>query len=211
MVEILKGIHSIDFSESQNHGMELWILDCSEGTVLVDTGMGEEVLGKIESELISFGKDWGDVEAILITHRHGDHIGNLKRVKKLTEAKVYSHEAEVSAIKDQTGVVAEALGHGARLSYCGGIEVVHVPGHTEGNCCYYLPVRKTLIAGDTVFGDENGNINAPPEKYCLDVKQAIRELERLRAYDFDHLIYTHGKDILGDAKEKVESLIKRTR
>ena len=44
MVEILKGIHSIDFSESKNHGMELWFLDCPEGIILIDTGMGDEVL-----------------------------------------------------------------------------------------------------------------------------------------------------------------------
>ena len=84
MVEIMDGVHSIDFSEKKNHGMELWILECSEGTVLVDTGMGDEVLGEIEGVLTSYNKGWGDVEAILITHRHGDHIRNLAKVKELT-------------------------------------------------------------------------------------------------------------------------------
>jgi glyoxylase-like metal-dependent hydrolase (beta-lactamase superfamily II) len=88
MGEILEGIHSFDFSESRNHGMELWFINCPEGVVLVDTGMGDEVLGMVEAELGSLGKGWGDVTAVLITHRHGDHVRNLARVKELTSAMV---------------------------------------------------------------------------------------------------------------------------
>jgi glyoxylase-like metal-dependent hydrolase (beta-lactamase superfamily II) len=211
MVEIMEGIHSIDFSESKNHGMELWFLDCPEGITLVDTGMGDEVLGMVEAELGSLGKGWGDVEAVLITHRHGDHVRNLAKVKELTGARVYCQAEEVPAIKEQTGVEPEGLAHGTTLPYCGGIEVIHVPGHTEGNCSYLLKERGVLIAGDTIFGDEEGNINEPPEKYCVDVVQATRELARLLDYDFDYLIYTHGKDILTGAKAKVEALVERTR
>ncbi len=211
MVEIMEGIHSIDFSESKNHGMELWFLDCSEGVVLVDTGMGDDVLEMVETELGSLGKGWGDDEAVLITHRHGDHVRNLAKVKELTGALVYCQAEEVSAIKEQTGVEPEGLAHGASLHYCGGVEVIHVPGHTEGNCSYLLKERGVLVAGDTIFGDEEGNINEPPEKYCVDVEQATRELARLLDYDFDSLIYTHGKDILTGAKAKVEALVERTR
>ena len=211
MVEIMDGIHSIDFSESKNHGMELWFLDCPEGIVLIDTGMGDEVLDIVEAELGSLGKGWGDVKTILITHRHGDHVRNLAKVKERTGAPVYCQMEEVPAIKEQTGVEPEGLAHGATLPHCGGIEVIHVPGHTVGNCCYLLTSRGALIAGDTIFGDGQGNINEPPERYCLDAEQATRELERLRAYDFDALIYTHGKDILTGAKTKVEALVERTR
>jgi glyoxylase-like metal-dependent hydrolase (beta-lactamase superfamily II) len=211
MVKIMEGIHSIDFSESKNHGMELWFLDCPDGIILVDTGMGDEVLGMLEAELGSLGKGWSDVEAVLITHRHGDHVRNLAKVKELTGATIYCQAEEVPTIKEQTGVEPEGLAHGAHLPYCGGIEVIHVPGHTEGNCSYLLNERGALVAGDTIFGDEEGNVFEPPEKYCLDAEQATRELERLIAYDFDALIYTHGKDILTGAKAKVEALVKRTR
>ncbi len=100
MVEIMEGIHSIDFSESKNHGMELWFLDCPEGVVLVDTGMGDVVLVMVEAVLGSLGKGWGDVEAVLITHRHGDHVRNLAKVKELTGAPVYCQVEEVPAIKE---------------------------------------------------------------------------------------------------------------
>ena len=211
MVEIMDGIHSIDFSELKNHGMELWFLDCPEGIVLMDTGMGDKVLDMVEAELGSLGKGWGDVKTVLITHRHGDHVKNLAKVKELTGSLVYCQAEEVPAIKEQTGVEPQGLAHGATLPHCGGIEVIHVPGHTEGNCCYLLTSRGVLIAGDTIFGDDQGNINEPPERYCLDAEQATRELKRLLAYDFDALIYTHGEDTLTGAKAKVEALVERTR
>ena len=100
MVEIMEGIHSIDFSESKNHGMELWFLDCPEGIVLIDTGMGDEVLEMVEAELDSLGKGWGDVKIVLITHRHGDHVRNLAKVKALTGAPIYCQAEEVLAIKE---------------------------------------------------------------------------------------------------------------
>ena len=210
MVEVLEGIYSIDFSEAQNHGLELWVLNCPEEVVLVDTGMGETAIDLIEAELASIGKTWVDVEIVLITHRHGDHIRNLKKVKNLTGARVMAQKKEAPAIEAQTDVEVEYLDHGGHLPYCGGIEVIHVPGHTEGNCCYYLPDKKVMIAGDTVFGDEEGNIFPPPEKYCLDVEQATREIKRLLNYDFDTLLYTHGKDVLKEAKRRVRELIERT-
>ncbi len=121
MVEIMDGIHSIDFSESKNHGMELWFLDCPEGIFLIDTGMGDEVLDIVEAELGSLGKGWGDVKTILITHRHGDHVRNLAKVKELTGATVYCQAEEVPAIMEQTGVEPQGLGHGAVLPLCGWI------------------------------------------------------------------------------------------
>ena len=146
MVEILERVHAIDFSEEGGAGMELWILNCPEGTVLVDTGMRELAIEGIEAELSSIDKNWRDIEKILITHRHGDHIQNLKRVHDLTGAEVLSHEDEAEALKEK-GVEVTRLKHGQVLPYCGGIEVIHVPGHSEGNACYYLASKKAIIAG----------------------------------------------------------------
>jgi glyoxylase-like metal-dependent hydrolase (beta-lactamase superfamily II) len=121
-----------------------------------------------------------------------------------------AHVKEAPLIKAATGVNVEGLAHKENLTVCGGIEIIHVPGHTEGNSSYYLPKLKALIAGDTIFGDENSNIIAPPERYSLDVNQATREIKRLLDYDFDMLFYTHGKDILKDAKKAVQMLVEKT-
>ncbi len=210
MVEVLEGVHSIDLSEAGDHSLECWVLNCGEGVVLIDAGMQEDALDRIGAELGSIGKGWGDVDLVLITHKHGDHIKNLPRVKELTGAPIKSQRLEAPLIEAAVGVEVEGLDHGEVVDYCGGIEVIHVPGHSEGNCCYYMRGLKAVIAGDTIFGDEEGNLTAPPERYCLDVEQATREMRRLLDYDFDYLLYTHGKDVMKDAKEKVKELVEET-
>jgi glyoxylase-like metal-dependent hydrolase (beta-lactamase superfamily II) len=206
MVEVMKGVHAIDLSEPGRLSLECYILNCDEGVVLIDTGMTESAIDLIGAELDSIDKGWGDIEKVLITHKHGDHINNLAKVKELTGVEVLSHSGDAGDIKESTGVEVKGLEHGDTLPYCGGIEVVHVPGHSEGNCCYYLPKKKAMIAGDTIFGDDEGNLEAPPERYCLDVEQAAREIKRLMEYDFDALLITHGKNTLKGAKEKVKRL-----
>jgi glyoxylase-like metal-dependent hydrolase (beta-lactamase superfamily II) len=68
-----------------------------------------------------------------------------------------------------------------------------------------------MIAGDTVFGDEEGNLIPPPERYCLDVRQATEEIKRLLDYEFDALLYTHGRDVTRNARDRVRELVERTR
>jgi len=207
MVKILDNVYSIDHSEAKNHSMESWILDCSEGTILIDGGMTPQHVDNIAAELKSMGKKWSDIKAILITHKHGDHIRNLPQLVELTGAPVQAHEYEAPLIKETVGVEVKGLEDHTVLPWCGGIELIHVPGHSEGNSSYYLKKHRAMIAGDTIFGDEDGNLMPPPERYCLDVEQATREIRRLLDYDFDVFIYTHGKDIIGGAKEKVKALV----
>ena len=183
MVKILDNVYSIDHSEAKNHSMESWILDCSEGTILIDGGMTPQHVDNIAAELKSMGKKWSDIKAI------------------------QAHEYEAPLIKETVGVEVKGLADHTVLPWCGGIELIHVPGHSEGNSSYYLKKHRAMIAGDTIFGDEDGNLMPPPERYCLDVEQATREMRRLLDYDFDVFIYTHGKDIIGGAKEKVKALV----
>jgi glyoxylase-like metal-dependent hydrolase (beta-lactamase superfamily II) len=210
-MEPLKGVHSIDNSEEKNHGMECWALDCPEGVVLIDAGMTPQAIENIAAELKSMKKTWSDVKLILVTHKHGDHTKNLPQLKKLTGAPIKAHKLEAPLIEKAVGIKVEGLEDGETIPYCGGIEVIWVPGHSEGNACYYLRKQKAIIAGDTIFGDPDGNLTAPPEKYCLDAKRAAKEIERLLRFDFDNLLYAHGKDIIGGAKKKVKELVDKTR
>ena len=207
MVEILEGVYSVDHSEARDHSMESWILDCDDGVVLVDGGMTGQHVKNLEAELKVMGKGWGDVKLILVTHKHGDHINNLPRLVELTGAPVKSQRLEAPLIEKATEVKVEGLEDREVVPFCGGIEVIHVPGHSEGNCSYYLGSRRAIIGGDTIFGDPEGNLTPPPERYCLDVEQATREMRRLLDYEFDAFIYTHGRDIMKDAKRRVRELV----
>ncbi|OGD45335.1 hypothetical protein A3K69_02190 [Candidatus Bathyarchaeota archaeon RBG_16_57_9] len=209
MVKVLEGVYSIDHSETGDHSLKTWILDGQEGVVLVDGGMRENAVYNIGKELESMGRSWRDVKLILVTHKHRDHVNNLPRLVELTGAPVEAEELEAPLIEAALGVKVGGLKHGQVLDMCGGIEVVHVPGHSEGNASYYLRKQRAMIAGDTIFGDSEGGLTAPPERYCLYAAQAAREIRRLLDYDFDYLLITHGRDVIGDAKKCVRMLVER--
>jgi len=207
LVEILEGVRGVDLSEADGLDLEAYLLDCGDGVVLVDTGMRPRDVDRIEAELGEMGRGWRDIGIVLITHKHGDHVNNLARIKELTGAEVMAGEGDAEDIEAATGVgVDRRLRHGDCLDLCGGIEVIHVPGHSLGNLCFYLRARRAIIAGDTVFGDDGGNLQPPPEKYCLDARMAEREIERLLSYDFDALLLSHGRNLLRDAKSRVRML-----
>lgn len=208
MVEVMKGLRVVDVAKADGLDTEVYILVCEGGLILVDVGFTPQCLDSIQAELDEMGKTWGDIEMIIITHAHGDHIDNLPQVRELTGAEVVIGEGDEGRLYERTGVKADVvLGHGDFIGACGGVEIVHVPGHSEGNLCLYLRGYKAVIAGDTIFGDSDGNLEAPPEKYCEDVVEASKNLSILADYDFDALLLSHGKNMMAGAKEKVLKLI----
>ena len=52
---------------------------------------------------------------------------------------------------DFTVGVDRIVEDGEELPFCGGITVIHTPGHTPGHICLYIGQNKTLIAGDALF------------------------------------------------------------
>jgi glyoxylase-like metal-dependent hydrolase (beta-lactamase superfamily II) len=208
MVEVLKGLRTVEVAKADGLDTEVYLLECEGGLILVDVGFTPRCMANIEAELGSMGRGWTDVKMIIITHAHGDHIANLPRVKEMTGAEVIIGYGDGGALKAETGVRADVeLEHGDLIGACGGIEIVHVPGHSDGNLCLYLRGLKAIIAGDTIFGDGEGNLEAPPAKYCEDAGAAARNLRILTDYDFDSLLISHGKNTYSGAKEKVLRLI----
>jgi len=207
MVEILKGIRTVEQSPADGWDLESYILECDESLIMIDTGFTPHDIEAYATELETMGRDWRDIKIVLITHGHGDHIENLPQIKEKTGAEVMAGSGDAENIGLRTGVkVDRALSHGEAIGLCGGIEAVLVPGHSAGNLCFYLRESKTMIVGDTIFGDVEGNLFPPPERYCDDVGMAAREIRRLLDYDFDNLLLSHGKNLLGDAKSAVEEL-----
>jgi glyoxylase-like metal-dependent hydrolase (beta-lactamase superfamily II) len=208
MVEVLEGLRTIQVAKADGLDTEVYLLECEGGLILVDVGFTPECHASIQAELDSMGASWGDVKMVVITHAHGDHIENLPRVKALTGAEVIIGRGDGEALEEETGVRADVeLEHGDLIGACGGIEIIHVPGHSPGNLCLYLRGHRAVIAGDTIFGDSEGNLEAPPEKYCSDAGMAWSNLGILAGYDFDALLLSHGKNTYRGAKEKVLRLI----
>lgn len=131
--------------------------------VVIDPGAPETVLLERVKEL--------NVEAILLTHAHFDHIGGVEELRKLKQCPVYLHEAEADWLTDPekngstrwpevggpfTASPAEhALVHGQNLTLLGEtFAVFHTPGHSPGSVSFL--VGDKLFGGDVLFRQSVG-------------------------------------------------------
>lgn len=102
--------------------------------------------------------------------------------------------------------VDRTVTHLERLPWCGGIDIIHTPGHTSGHMSLYLPASKTLIAGDAVV-IEQGQLNIANPRYAWDLEEAVRSVQRLLNYDIERIICYHGGLFHGDAKQALRQLV----
>lgn len=94
------------------------------------------------------------------------------------------------------------------LPWCGGIEIIHTPGHMPGHISLYLPASRTLIAADAVV-IEQGQLNIANPQFTLDLQEAVRSVQRLLDYDIERIICYHGGLYDGDVSTALRELVQR--
>lgn len=115
---------------------------------IIDPGYNPEVFLKFAEEQNL------EIEGILLTHHHYDHVGGVARISSNTGAKVYLHRGDLDMYKGKVDVVLDdgfviTLGNEE-------IKVIHTPGHTMGSVCFYCGSSKLIFTGDTVFDTDIG-------------------------------------------------------
>ena len=86
--------------------------------------------------------------------------------------------------------VSQTLTDGEVLPYCGGIEIVHTPGHTPGHICLYLRESKIMVGGDAI-NIENGKLIGSNPKHTYDTELGIKSLEKVNTFDMTGVISYH--------------------
>ena len=94
-----------------------------------------------------------DVEAILLTHGHFDHVGAVRDLAATTGCKVYIRPEETTMPPQLTGgplyYTDEYPAHGQLTVADINFTVVPTPGHTPGSVC--LLAENAMFSGDTLF------------------------------------------------------------
>ena len=176
-----------------------YVLVRDGGTAIVDTGVegSADAIGEV---LTTADRDWSDVAHVLLTHRHGDHVGSLDAVlERAGEAQVYAGEQDIEAIASSRPITA--VGDGEEVF---GLQVVATPGHTPGHVSFLLPGR-LLLAGDALNG-EDGGVVGPNPQFTADMQEAMRSVGTLAELDFDTVVFGHGDPVEGDAAAQVAAL-----
>lgn len=136
---------------------------------------------------------------------------------KMTPERIAEREKELQAMPEEKRNVMKAvlanlpanvdtlLHDGEELPYCGGIIVIHTPGHTPGHICLYLKKYKALITGDALIAVE-GKLFGPNPIYTANMQDAIDSLKKLTKYDIQKVLCYHGGLINNNANERIAEL-----
>ena len=155
-----------------------YLLEIDNKYLVIDPGSEFE---KINSFI---NKD-GEVLAILITHKHYDHIGALQEFVDTYKCPVY----EKMNLDEETYKVGP-------FSF----NVIYTPGHTTDSVTYYFFSEKKMFVGDFIFEGNIGRCDLPGG----DMHEMMASIEKIKKYPDDTTIYSgHGEFTkLGHEKSK---------
>ena len=119
-------------------------------------------------------KNIDNIEYILLTHGHFDHIMAVKEVKEKYQIPVYACRQEEAMLAEPTvnmtavygrscSIKPDVLLDDGQIFEAAGfsIQMFHTPGHTKGSCCYYIEDEGVLFSGDTLFCGSVGRTDFP--------------------------------------------------
>jgi hydroxyacylglutathione hydrolase len=152
----------------------------AENTFLVRREGGDKLLvvdpgEEPERILAAIEATGAEVEAILLTHTHFDHIGAVAPVAKATGAPVYVPELEKHVLADVMAYVPwegfgpyesydadETVAGGETLDLAGlQLDVIFTPGHSPGHVSYSVRGEDAIFSGDVLFQGSVGRVDLP--------------------------------------------------
>ena len=80
---------------------------------------------------------------------------------------------------------------GEVFDICGGLEFVHVPGHTPGHIAVYLVESKIIVCGDAA-NIKDGEVVGSNPIYTQNMDMANESLEKIVGYELNGLVAYHG-------------------
>ncbi|GAD53059.1 hydroxyacylglutathione hydrolase [Halarchaeum acidiphilum MH1-52-1] len=147
-----------------------------------------------------------DLDAVVLTHQHGDHVEALDEVVETSDPAVYAyadHALRTDALDD-----GDAVEIGDET-----FEAVYTPGHADDHLAFVS--ETTLFSGDVVVHDDGafdyGSFGRT-DMAGQSRETLIESIERLRdrmPAGVEHMYAGHGGTYHGDVRDVVETALER--
>jgi len=201
---------TIEFSSTCyliRHGSDVLLWDTGVPDATVNNPAGWSTLPKlivyhldrtITSQLAEIGLKPADVNYVVVSHTHGDHIGN---VRLFPDATVVMQKAEYEWITSPlpsnpnlstlVKLARTLLGQPKRLELISGdvdlfrdgsIQLISTPGHTPGSQSLMVHLKNSgyiILSGDVVHLEGNFEHNIVPT-LNVDKAQSLSSMQRVR-------------------------------
>ena len=157
--------------------------------VIIDSGENYKKIKQTEQDLNV------KIKAVLLTHAHFDHAGNVKKLQD-DGVKIYISKQDAPKLLNEDNLSSD---FGRRFDYCKAdftfddqdeldvcgikIKVMLTPGHTDGSVCFM--VDKAIFTGDTLFDGSVGRTDF----ISGNRQDMINSIKKLFALDGDYSIY----------------------
>ncbi|VDN34910.1 unnamed protein product, partial [Cylicostephanus goldi] len=153
-------------------------------------------------------EDHSEIESIIITHWHNDHVGGIPSVIK----EVIGHEVSLSfsSTRKLCRLEVEAIGKQAQYGLFqvpiykirrgaaedpAQFQFVQTPGHTCDHAALYLKEEETLFSGDCILGEGTTVFE--------DLHDYMRSLEKIKGLHPKRIYPGHGP-VVEKCDEKVD-------
>lgn len=174
-----------------------YLLECEEtlSAVVIDPGDDADVILNILEERKL------NLELIINTHGHVDHIAANSDLKQKTNAQLCIHKLDADMIVNPQKNLSSFIGRAISSSPASKIlkdgdileagmislKVIHTPGHSPGSIC--LLTDEAIFTGDLLFAGSIGRYDFPGSSY----EQIINSLKKIMELDDNIEVYPgHG-------------------
>ncbi len=167
--------------------------------VLVDAGTMDGVVDVLRDHTDT-------LDAVVLTHQHGDHVGELDAVLDEFDAELEAYGPHPR--RDHTIADGDSVEIGDET-----FEAIHTPGHADDHLSFVSD--STIFSGDVVVHDDGafdygsfGRTDMAGQSR-EELIESIREILDRMPDSVEHMYAGHGEEFHGDVSDVIETALER--
>lgn len=187
MQQICQGVFLVAGGDVSAGGDAMAYLVQADSLALIDAGASPDSGEFILDQILRCGHSVDELEYLLITHGHVDHIGGVSPIAESTGCKVVCHQGDAEAVVSGDPLLTASGWYGVDLpkvnidevlygeqGEIGGLKWLATPGHTPGSVVYLYESEEGLVLfGQDIHGPFSPDFNSDKDKWAESMKKLI--------------------------------------